>query len=195
MAAVRQLVIRASDLQREIVAAGKGGASPREFYKRNHRWTEGLLSGAKAVAIACQALMSAADQVVCGKGKFEEVIVASREIAASSMQLVMASRVKADKSSQKMADLSTTAKQISTLTGTVVATAENCRDKISTASTLDFSKLSLHSAKRLEMETLVKMLETEKQLENERTKLAELRRHHYKLAGELEGWDEEDIPK
>lgn len=41
------------------------------------------------------------------------------------------------------------------------------------------------------METLVKMLETEKQLENERTKLAELRRHHYKLAGELEGWDEE----
>ncbi|XP_037775858.1 huntingtin-interacting protein 1-like [Penaeus monodon] len=195
MAAVRQLVVRASDLQREIVAAGKGGASPREFYKRNHRWTEGLLSGAKAVAIACQALMSAADQVVSGKGKFEEVIVASREIAASSMQLVMASRVKADKSSQKMADLSTTAKQISTLTGTVVATAENCRDKISTASTLDFSKLSLHSAKRLEMETLVKMLETEKQLENERTKLAELRRHHYKLAGELEGWDEEDIPK
>lgn len=57
MAAVRQLVVRASDLQREIVAAGKGGASPREFYKRNHRWTEGLLSGAKAVAIACQALM------------------------------------------------------------------------------------------------------------------------------------------
>lgn len=37
----------------------------------------------------------------------------------------------------------------------------------------------------------MKMLETEKQLDNERTKLAELRRHHYKLAGELEGWDEE----
>ena len=39
------------------------------------------------------------------------------------------------------------------------------------------------------METMVKVLETEKNLEVERTKLAELRKHHYKLAGELEGWD------
>ncbi|XP_064102440.1 huntingtin-interacting protein 1-related protein-like isoform X1 [Macrobrachium nipponense] len=190
MAAVRQLVQRASDLQAEIVAAGKGGACPHEFYKRNHRWTEGLISGAKTVALACQTLMTAADQVVTGKGKFEEVIVASREIAASSMQLVMSSRVKADRSSIKLANLNAAAKTISTLTGTVVATAENCRDKVSTANTLDFSKLSLHSAKRLEMETLVKMLETEKQLENERKKLAALRKHHYQLAGELEGWEE-----
>ena len=57
MDAVRVLVQRASQLQTEIVAAGKGGASPKEFYKRNHRWTEGLISGAKAVAIACQALV------------------------------------------------------------------------------------------------------------------------------------------
>lgn len=57
MAAVRQLVQRAAQLQQEIVDSGRGGASPKEFYKRNHRWSEGLLSGAKAVAIACQALM------------------------------------------------------------------------------------------------------------------------------------------
>lgn len=57
MAAVRQLVQQGAQLQQEIVASGKGGASPKEFYKRNHRWSEGLLSGAKAVAIACQALM------------------------------------------------------------------------------------------------------------------------------------------
>ncbi|XP_050731133.1 huntingtin-interacting protein 1-related protein-like isoform X4 [Eriocheir sinensis] len=191
MAAVRQLVQRAAQLQQEIVDSGRGGASPKEFYKRNHRWSEGLLSGAKTVAIACQALMAAADQVVSGKGKFEEVIVSSREIAASSMQLVMASRVKAERSSQKMRDLNETAKTISTLTGTVVATAENCRDKVAIANTLDFSKLSLHHTKRMEMETLVKVLETEKQLETERSKLSELRKHHYKLAGEIEGWDQE----
>ena len=73
---------------------------------------------------------SAADEVVSGKGKFEEVMVASREIAASSMQLVMASKVKADRTSQNMAALSKASKTISTLTGTVVATAENCRDKV-----------------------------------------------------------------
>lgn len=79
---------------------------------------------------------TAADQVVSGKGKFEEVIVSSREIAASSMQLVMASRVKADRSSEKLRNLNATAKTISTLTGTVVATAENCRDKVAIASKL-----------------------------------------------------------
>ncbi|RXG55852.1 Huntington interacting protein related 1 [Armadillidium vulgare] len=179
MTAVRILVQRASELQTEIVAAGKGGASPREFYKRNHRWTEGLISGAKTVAIACRALVKAADAVVTGKGKFEEVIVSSKEIAASSMQLVMASRVKAARESERMRNLNMAAKTISTLTGTVVATAESCRDKITEASTLDFSKLTLHSAKRLEMETLVKVLETEKKLETERAKLSELRRHHY----------------
>ena len=57
MAAVRLLVQKSSDLQNEIVAAGKGGSSPKDFYKRNHRWTEGLISGAKSVAVACQALM------------------------------------------------------------------------------------------------------------------------------------------
>lgn len=77
---------------------------------------------------------TAADQVVSGKGKFEEVIVASREIAASSMQLVMASRVKAARGSVKLSNLNSAAKTISTLTGTVVATAENCRDKVAMAS-------------------------------------------------------------
>lgn len=56
--------------------------------------------------------------------------------------------------------------------------------------TLDFSKLSLHHTKRMEMETLVKVLETEKQLDVERSKLSELRKHHYRLAGEIEGWEE-----
>ena len=39
------------------------------------------------------------------------------------------------------------------------------------------------------MDTLVSVLETEKKLESERKKLAELRRHHYQLAGDLEGWE------
>lgn len=57
LSAVQVLVVRAAELQQEVVQKGKGGASPKDFYKRNHRWTQGLISGAKAVAIACQALM------------------------------------------------------------------------------------------------------------------------------------------
>ena len=68
------------------------------------------------------------------KGKFETVIVASKEIAASSMQLVMASRVKADRASEKLAAVNSAARNISTLTGTVVATAEACREKLTESS-------------------------------------------------------------
>jgi len=69
--------------------------------------------------------------VVSKGGRFEEVIVSSREIAASSMQLVMASRVKADPSSNNLRNVNGAAKNISSLTGNLVATAESCRDKIS----------------------------------------------------------------
>ena len=57
MNAVRILVARSRDVQEEIVAQGKGTASPSEFYKRNHQWTEGLLSAARAVGVAATVLM------------------------------------------------------------------------------------------------------------------------------------------
>lgn len=52
---------------------------------------------------------------------------------------------------------------------------------------LDTSNLTLHQAKRLEMDSQVRVLELEKELEQERYRLAKLRRHHYQLAGEHEG--------
>ena len=58
------------------------------------------------------------------------------------------------------------------------------------ASKPDYSKLTLNQAKRLEMESQVRALELEKELEMERTRLAELRRIHYHLGGAGEGWDE-----
>ena len=54
---------------------------------------------------------------------------------------------------------------------------------------MDYSKLSLTQAKRLEMESQVHALELEKELEMERTRLAELRKIHYHLAGASEGWE------
>lgn len=49
---------------------------------------------------------------------------------------------------------------------------------------LDTSNLTLNQAKRLEMESQVRVLELEKELEQERFRLAALRRHHYQLADE-----------
>lgn len=50
MRSIRELVKRSRTLQAEIVALGKGSATAKEFYKRNHQWTEGLISAAKNVA-------------------------------------------------------------------------------------------------------------------------------------------------
>lgn len=57
MAAVSLLIKKARLLQAEIVAQGKGTHSVKEFYKRNHQWTEGLISAAKAVAIGAKFLL------------------------------------------------------------------------------------------------------------------------------------------
>jgi huntingtin interacting protein 1 len=51
---------------------------------------------------------------------------------------------------------------------------------------MDFTSLSLHQTKRLEMEAQVKVLELEKQLETEKNKLYKLRKQHYHLSGENE---------
>ncbi|TSW08320.1 Huntingtin-interacting protein 1-related protein [Bagarius yarrelli] len=49
MKAIRLLVLASTDLQNEIVESGRGAATVKEFYARNSRWTEGLISAAKAV--------------------------------------------------------------------------------------------------------------------------------------------------
>lgn len=60
-----------------------------------------------AVLYVCTHLCSSnsADKVVNGKGKFEELIVYSKDIAASTAQLVAASRVKARPRSEKLTAL------------------------------------------------------------------------------------------
>ncbi len=81
---------------------------------------------------------------------------------------------------------------VSEATGQVVASTQSGLTLVrqDSQAKMDYSTLSLTQAKRLEMESQVKALELEKELETERTRLAELRKVHYKLAGASEGWDE-----
>jgi huntingtin interacting protein 1 len=46
---------------------------------------------------------------------------------------------------------------------------------------MDFTSMSLHQTKRLEMEAQVKVLQLEKQLEVEKSNLYKLRKQHYHL--------------
>lgn len=194
MLAIRILVQKARLLQAEIVSKGKGTATAKEFYKRNHQWTEGLISAAKAVAMGAKFLLTAADKVVSGEGKLESLIVASQEVAASTAQLVVASRVKASRDSANLTALSQASRGVTQATGQVVATAKDCSQLIEENEELDVSGLSLLQAKRLEMDCQVKVLELEASLQHERQRLAALRRQHYQLAGDVEGWEIMDKP-
>ncbi|XP_050459259.1 huntingtin-interacting protein 1-related protein isoform X1 [Cataglyphis hispanica] len=183
---IRKLVQRSRLLQKEIVEQGRGTASVTEFYKRNHQWSEGLISAAKAIAMGANFLLEAADKVVLGNGKFEQLVVASQGIAASTAQLVVASRVKADRNSTNLTELSKASREVTQATANVVATVKSCNHLVEENEDLDMSNLSLHQAKRLEMEAQVRILELEQALETERLRLAALRRYHYQLDGDNE---------
>ncbi|CAO4371867.1 unnamed protein product [Caenorhabditis nigoni] len=182
MPVIMQLVAASQELQIEIVAAGKQGGSPAEFYKRNYQWTEGLLSETKAVVIAARVFVESAKGVVTGKGKFEHLIVAAQEITASTKQLIVSSRVQADKDSSKLEALSIASKAVNQNTDQVVAAVKNGQTTLNDdGNSLDFSYLSLHAAKIEEMESQVKIVRLEQSIDQERAKLVALRKQHYHM--------------
>ncbi|POI29064.1 hypothetical protein CIB84_007186, partial [Bambusicola thoracicus] len=191
MQAIQVLVLASKDLQREIVESGRGAASPKEFYAKNSRWTEGLISASKAVGWGATVMVDAADLVVQGKGKFEELMVCSHEIAASTAQLVAASKVKADKDSSNLSKLQQASRGVNQATAGVVASTKSGKSQIEEKDSMDFSSMTLTQIKRQEMDSQVRVLELENQLQKERQKLGELRKKHYELAGVAEGWEED----
>lgn len=194
MQAIRALIISSKDLQREIVDEGRGASSVKEFYMKNSRWTEGLISAAKAVGLGATLLTDSADQVITGDGKFEEIIVCSHEIAASTAQLVAASRVKANKMSQRLPKLQKASKDVNVATARVVASTKSGMQQIDESTDdleNDLSKITLTQIKRREMDSQVHILELEQALQQERILIGKLRKQHYILATENEKNEEE----
>lgn len=176
--AVRQLVRKSKMLQKEIVDE-TGGGQDKDFYRKNSRWSEGLLSAAKAVGLGAKLLMEAADKVVLGSGRLEQIMAASTDISASTAQLVIASRVKAREGSDKFEELRQASKIVSTAVGSVVATAKSFAVQLEEEE-LDFSNMTAHQTKTLEMEAQVQLLKLESEVEIARTRLGRIRKNVYK---------------
>jgi huntingtin interacting protein 1 len=178
---IQLLVKQAGSLQSAIIkaeTAGKGH-SVAQFYKKNSRWVDGLLSAAKAVGAGATVLVDTADGVLSGTAKFEELMVCGQEIAASTVQLVTASRVKAP-SRDALAPLEDTSKKVSNATKMLIEAAREAGAKNNTAkSAQDLLKLSLTQTRRLEMDSQVRVLELENALNQERERLGQLRKMHY----------------
>ncbi|XP_008323835.1 huntingtin-interacting protein 1-related protein [Cynoglossus semilaevis] len=181
MKAVHMLVTAATDLQKDIVEGSRGAASVTDFYAKNSRWTEGLISASKAVGWGATQLLDSADKVVGDNGTYEELIACSHEIAASTAQLVAASKVKADRNNKKLNVLQQASRHVNDMAAVVVTSTKHGQSQISDHGMMDFSGMSLIKLKREEMEAQVKVLQLESQLEQERVRLGELRKRHYNI--------------
>ena len=155
--AIAQLIKAATDSQQEIVKEGRGSSSRTAFYKKNNRWTEGLISAAKAVATSTNTLIETADGVISGRNSPEQLIVASNDVAASTAQLVAASRVKATFMSKTQDRLEQASKAVGSACRTLVRQVqelirERHRDE---GDVVDYNSLSGHEFKVREMEQQV----------------------------------------
>ncbi|KAI5952962.1 SLA2 [Candida theae] len=182
--AVARLIQASVESQREIVNKGKGTQSNTEFYRKNSRWTEGLISAAKAVAGATNILIQISDGVLQKKNSHEELIVASNEVAASTAQLVAASRVKANFMSKSQDALETASGDVTRACKALVKKVQGLlSDDQSQNDNIDLSKLTPYEGKTLEMEQQVEILKLENKLQSARRRLGEIRKHGYKDDG------------
>ncbi|KTW32862.1 hypothetical protein PNEG_04001 [Pneumocystis murina B123] len=178
--AVSRLIRAATDSQNEIVSQGKGSSTRAAFYKKNNRWTEGLISAAKTVAGSTNILIETADGVINGRNIHEQLIVASNEMAAATAQLVAASRVKASFMSETQQKLEDASKAVSLACKTLVKQVQDIvESRFQQDNIFDYSKLTPHEFKVHEMEQQVEILKLENQLANSRKKLGEMRKVSY----------------
>jgi hypothetical protein len=155
--AIAELIKAATESQQEIVREGRGSSTRTAFYKKNNRWTEGLISAAKAVATSTNTLIETADGVISGRNSPEQLIVASNDVAASTAQLVAASRVKATFMSKTQDRLEGASKAVGAACRALVRQVQDIiKEKHSgDAEAEDYGKLSSHEFKVREMEQQV----------------------------------------
>lgn len=180
--AIAQLIRCATVSQQEIAVHGRGttGGSTAAFYKKNNKWTEGLVSAAKAVAEATTFLVECADGLIKGTHSMEQLIVAAQEVGVSTTQLVAASRVKAvpfSKAQNKLEDAAVAVREATKLL--VKAARDAAKLNAEKSAREEIGRLSRHEIKIKEIQQQVKILELEKELNQARYKLGEIRKQSY----------------
>ncbi|EHY60916.1 Endocytosis protein end4 [Exophiala dermatitidis] len=180
--AIAQLIKAATDSQNEIVREGRGSSSRTAFYKKNNRWTEGLISAAKAVATSTNTLIETADGVISGRNSHEQLIVASNDVAASTAQLVAASRVKASFMSKTQDRLEQASRAVGSACRALVRQVQDIikQKQQDEGDNVDYASLSGHEFKVREMEQQVEILKLRNALDAAQARLGEMRKISYR---------------
>ncbi|KAF9162408.1 sla2 Src-like adaptor 2, partial [Mortierella sp. AD011] len=181
MQAIGHLIKCATISQQEIVAQGRGSSTNAAFYKKNNRWTEGLISAAKSVAMATTLLVETADGVISKTHSMEQLLVASNEVAAATAQLVAASRVKANFMSKAQDNLERASKAVTEASRALVRAVKAImeREMKQREAEVDYQNMNAHEFKIKEMTQQVEILKLEKELTLARRVLGEMRKVSY----------------
>lgn len=179
--AIALLIQRATETQQEIVAHGRGSTTTGQFYKKNNKWTEGLISAAHAVATATTTLVECADGLISGTHSYEQLVVAAQEVSVATTQLVAASRVKSIPFSKTQVKLEDAAVGVRKATELLVKAAKEAAKRTAESQAQNsIERLNRHQLKVAEMEQKVKILEIEKELQTARFRLGEIVKKGYR---------------
>lgn len=151
------------------------------MYKKDVAWSEGLISAACSVAGSVQDLVNKANGVVAGEVENEALVVSSKQVAAATAQLLVASRVRSDPNSKNQQNLEAASKAVSQATRTLVMAAQTevKAETVEEDTRAKLDGLSLTEVKIKEMEQQAEILKLEKQLETSRLCLASMRKAQY----------------
>ncbi|KAG7468234.1 hypothetical protein MATL_G00140820 [Megalops atlanticus] len=184
-AATSALVKSASAAQRELVAQGQGefwfavGSIPANAVD-DGQWSQGLISAARMVAAATSNLCEAANASVQGHASEEKLISSAKQVAASTAQLLVACKVKADQDSEAMRRLQAAGNAVKRASDNLVRAAQKAAfDKAEDDSVVVKTKFVGGIAQIIAAQE--EMLRKERELEEARKKLAQIRQQQYKF--------------
>uniref|UniRef100_A0AAY5KRU2 Talin 2a n=1 Tax=Esox lucius TaxID=8010 RepID=A0AAY5KRU2_ESOLU len=178
-AATSALVKSASAAQRELVAQGKVGSIPANAVD-DGQWSQGLISAARMVAAATSNLCEAANASVQGHASEEKLISSAKQVAASTAQLLVACKVKADQDSEAMRRLQAAGNAVKRASDNLVRAAQKAAfDKADDDRVVVKTKFVGGIAQIIAAQE--EMLRKERELEEARKKLAQIRQQQYKF--------------
>ncbi|KAJ8247513.1 hypothetical protein GJAV_G00247260 [Gymnothorax javanicus] len=178
-AATSALVKSASAAQRELVAQGKVGSIPANAVD-DGQWSQGLISAARMVAAATSNLCEAANASVQGHASEEKLISSAKQVAASTAQLLVACKVKADQDSEAMRRLQAAGNAVKRASDNLVRAAQKAAfDKADDDNVVVKTKFVGGIAQIIAAQE--EMLRKERELEEARKKLAQIRQQQYKF--------------
>uniref|UniRef100_A0A3P8VSG0 Talin 2a n=1 Tax=Cynoglossus semilaevis TaxID=244447 RepID=A0A3P8VSG0_CYNSE len=158
---------------------GKVGSIPANAVD-DGQWSQGLISAARMVAAATSNLCEAANASVQGHASEEKLISSAKQVAASTAQLLVACKVKADQDSEAMRRLQIAGNAVKKASDNLVRAAQKAAfDKADEDNVVVKTKFVGGIAQIIAAQE--EMLRKERELEDARRKLAQIRQQQYKF--------------